>query len=302
MSRKVFIAGEQGQVARALFRAYRARGDVVRSAGRASVDISDAAAVDAAIRAFRPDLVVNAAAYTAVDKAEDDAEKAYKINRDGAGHLAASANEIAVPLIHISTDYVFDGSKPTPYLETDMTNPIGVSGRSKPAGEVAVPAATADAVILRTSWIFSAEGGNFVRTMLRLAGERDCVDVVDDQWGAPTFASDLAAAIVSVGDRLLAAKDRPALCGVYHATAAGETTWYRFARAIMELSAAKGGPSCRVRAIAPSQYPTRARRPANSRLDGSKLAGIFGVRLPAWQTSLERCLDQLIAAPHGANA
>jgi len=302
MSRKVFIAGKEGQVARALLRAYSARGDLVRSAGRASVDISDAAAVDAAMRAFRPDLVVNAAAYTAVDKAEDDAEQAYKINRDGAGHLAASASAIAVPLIHISTDYVFDGLKATPYLETDPTNPIGVYGRSKLAGEVAVADATADAVILRTSWIFSAEGGNFVRTLLRLAGERDCVDVVDDQWGAPTFASDLAAAIVSAGDHLLAAKDRAALCGVYHATAGGETTWYRFARAIMERSAAKGGPSCQVRPIATSQYPTRARRPANSRLDGSKLARIFGIRLPAWQTSLERCLDQLIAAPHGANA
>jgi dTDP-4-dehydrorhamnose reductase len=302
MSRKVFIAGETGQVARALVRVYSARGDFVRTAGRASVDIADPDAVDAAISTFRPDLVVNAAAYTAVDSAEDDADQAYKINRDGAGHLAASAGAIAVPLIHISTDYVFDGLKPAPYLETDATNPIGVYGQSKLAGEVAVAAATSDFVVLRTSWIYSAEGSNFVRTMLRLAGERDCVDVVDDQWGSPTFASDLAAAIVSVGDRLLAAKDRAALCGVYHTTAAGETTWYRFAHAGMELSAAKGGPSCRVRPIATSQYPTRARRPANSRLDGTKLARIFGIRLPAWQTSLARCLDQLIAAPHGANA
>jgi dTDP-4-dehydrorhamnose reductase len=302
MSRRIFIAGERGQVAQALVRAYSASGNIVRSAGRAAMDIADAAAVDSAIRAFGPDLVVNAAAYTAVDKAEDDADAAYKVNRDGARHVAAAANAIGAPLIHISTDYVFDGTKPAPYLETDMTNPLGVYGQSKLAGETAIADETAGFVILRTSWIFSVDGSNFVRTMLRLAGERDVIDVVDDQWGAPTFAADLAAAIVSVGDRILAAKDRPALYGVYHATAAGETTWYRFARAIMELSAAKGGPSCRIHPIATSQYPTRARRPANSCLDGSKLARLFGIRMPAWQTSLERCLDQLIAAPHGANA
>jgi dTDP-4-dehydrorhamnose reductase len=302
MSRKVFIAGEEGQVARALVRTYAARGDIVRSAGRTKMDIADATAVRAAIGAFRPGLVINAAAYTAVDRAEDDVEEAYKINRDGARYVAAAARALGAPVIHISTDYVFDGNKPSPYVETDAPNPIGVYGKSKLAGEDAVAATTDDFVILRTSWLFSADGGNFVKTILRVAGERDAIDVVDDQWGAPTFAADLASAIVSVGDRLLAAKDRPALCGVYHATATGETTWYRFARAIMELSAARGGPSCRVRPIATSQYPTNARRPANSRLDGSKLARVFAIRLPAWQTSLVRCLDQLIVARHGANA
>ena len=266
------------------------------------MDITDPTAVHSAIRDFRPDLVINAAAYTAVDKAEDDAQQAYKINRDGARHVAASARAIAVPLIHISTDYVFDGTKPTPYVETDLSNPVGVYGHSKLAGEDAVAAETTDFVILRTSWIFSADGDNFVKTILRLANERDVIDVVDDQWGAPTFAADLAAAIVTIGESLLSAKDLPALCGVYHATAAGETTWYRFASAIIELSAAKGGPSCSLHPITTSQYPTRARRPANSRLDGSKMARIFGVRLPAWQTALERCLNQLIVAPHGANA
>jgi dTDP-4-dehydrorhamnose reductase len=302
MSCRVFIAGDRGQVARALSRLYAARGDSLLSAGRATADIADADAVHSAIRSFRPDLVINAAAYTAVDKAEDDEQQAYKINRDGARHVAAAARAIAVPLIHISTDYVFDGAKPAPYSETDLTSPIGVYGSSKLAGEDAVAAETADFVILRTSWIYSADGSNFVKTILRLAGERDEVDVVDDQWGVPTFAADLAAAIAAIGDALLSAKDRPALCGVYHATATGETTWCRFARAIMELSAAKGGPSCAVHPIATSQYPTRARRPANSRLDGAKLAHIFGLRLPAWQTALERCLDQLIVAPHGASA
>jgi dTDP-4-dehydrorhamnose reductase len=302
MARRIFIAGNRGQVAQALARIYAARGDVVQSAGRATVDISDAAGVRSAIGAFGPDLVVNAAAYTAVDQAEDDAEAAYKINRDGARHVAAAARAIAAPLIHLSTDYVFDGTKTVPYVETDSTSPLGVYGRSKLEGEQAVAAATADLVILRTSWVYSADGNNFVKTMLRLAGERDAIDVVNDQSGAPTFAADLAAAIAAVGDALLSAKDRAALCGLYHAAASGETTWYRFARAIVELSAARGGPTCTLRPVTTGQFPARARRPANSRLDASKLARTFGIRLPPWQTSLERCLDQLIVARHGANA
>jgi dTDP-4-dehydrorhamnose reductase len=302
MPHRIYIAGDHGQLARALLRSYSARGDFVKSAGRATVDLCNEAAVRSVIVDFRPDLIVNAAAYTAVDKAEDDVNQAYLINREGARHLAMAARAIAAPLIHISTDYVYDGTKPTPYLETDLTNPLGVYGQSKLAGEEAVAAATAEYVILRTSWLYSVDGSNFVKTMLRLVAERDEIGVVDDQWGAPTFAADLATAIVTIGEYLLSANDPSVLSGVYHAAASGETTWYRFAHAIMELSAAKGGPSCRVHPIMTSQYPTRARRPANSRLDGSKIARIFGVRLPAWQTSLERCLDQLIVVPPGANA
>jgi dTDP-4-dehydrorhamnose reductase len=298
---RIFIAGYHGQVAQALVRAYSARGDVVQSAGRSTADITNAAFLHSAILAFRPNLIINAAAYTAVDKAEDDVRQAYKINCDGARNVAATARMLAAPLIHISTDYVFDGSKPTPYTETDPTHPIGVYGQSKLDGEEAVAAETADHVILRTSWLFSADGSNFVKTMLRLAGERDVINVVDDQWGTPTFAADLAAAITTIGESLLSAEDRSTLWGVFHATASGETTWYRFAQAIMERSAAKGGPSCALHPIRTSEYPVRARRPANSRLDGSKLARIFGVRLPAWQASLDRCLDQLIAAPRGAD-
>jgi dTDP-4-dehydrorhamnose reductase len=302
MSHRIFIAGDRGQLAQALVRTYAARGDIVQSAGRAKMDIAGEAAVRAAIGAFRPDLVVNAAAYSAVDRAEDDVEEAYKVNRDGARHVAAAARSLGTPIIHISTDYVFDGNKPSPYVETDTPNPIGVYGQSKLAGEDAVAATTDDFVILRTSWLFSAEGSNFVKTILRLAGERDAIDVVDDQWGAPTFAADLAAAIAEIGEALLTAKDLAALCGVYHATASGETTWYRFARAILDISAAKGGPSCQLRPVTTRDYPVRARRPANSRLDGAKLARIFGIRLPAWQSALERCLDQLTIARHGANA
>jgi dTDP-4-dehydrorhamnose reductase len=302
MSRRIFIAGEGGQLARALQRTYAGRGDIAQSAGRATMDIADAAAVRGAISVFRPDLVINAAAYTAVDRAEDDAEQVYKINRDGAGHVATAARASGAPVIHVSTDYVFDGTKPTPYVETAAPNPIGIYGKSKLAGEAAVAAATDDSVILRTSWLYSADGGNFVTTILRLAKEREAIEVVDDQWGAPTFAADLAAAVADIGEALLTAKDRPALCGVYHATAAGETTWYRFARAILEGAAARGGATCDLRPVATRDYPTRAARPANSRLDGAKLARTFGIRLPPWQTSLERCLDQLIAVRHGAIA
>jgi dTDP-4-dehydrorhamnose reductase len=302
VAHRIFIAGQRGQLALALLRAYAARGDAVQRAGRATMDIADAIAVRAAVGAFRPALVINAAAYTAVDRAEDEADEAYKINRDGARHVAAAASAIGVPLVHISTDYVFDGKKPTPYVETDATNPLGIYGKSKLAGEDGVATATGDFVILRASWLFSADGGNFVKTILRLAAERDAIDVVDDQWGSPTFAGDLADAIATIGDFLLSARDRAALRGIYNTAASGETTWYRFARAILDVSAAKGGPSCDIRPIATSQYPMRAPRPVNSRLDGSKLARIFGIRLPPWQSGLERCLDRLIVARHGAKA
>jgi dTDP-4-dehydrorhamnose reductase len=295
-ARRIFVIGEHGQVALALGREYTARGHTVRSAGRKAIDLTDRANIAAAFAKFRPELVVNAAAYTAVDKAEDEPDQAFLVNRDGSANLATAAASLQVPLIHISTDYVFDGLKPSPYVETDTTNPVGAYGASKLAGETAIAAAGKDYVILRTSWVCSPTGNNFVKTMLRLAGQRDEIGVVDDQCGAPTFAADLAKAIVSIGETLLTARERPSLSGVYHATGSGETTWYGFAQAIMKASAAKSGPSCRVRPIKTHEYPTRAKRPANSRLDCSKLARVFGIKLPAWESSLDACLDQLIDA------
>jgi dTDP-4-dehydrorhamnose reductase len=292
-ARKVFIIGEHGQLARALQQAYAARGEEARLAGRRSVDIADRAGLIEAIATVRPDLIVNAAAYTAVDRAEDDADSAFRINRDGAAHAAAAAAGLGVPLIQISTDYVFDGAKPSSYVETDVPNPLGVYGASKLAGERAVSEAGCDHVILRTGWLYGPGGSNFLETMLRLARQRGDVRVVDDQRGAPTLTSDLARAIVAVGDAMLAAADRAALCGIYHATGSGETTWCGFARSIMAISARHGGPSCPIRAIATADYPTQARRPANSRLDGAKLAGTFGLRLPAWQDSLEACFGEI---------
>jgi dTDP-4-dehydrorhamnose reductase len=294
---RIFVAGEHGQVAAALGCACVARGHTVRLAGRATADLIDRAMLAAALSAFRPDLVVNAAAYTAVDKAEDEAEHAFRLNRDGAKNVAAGAAAARVPLIHLSTDYVYDGAKSSPYVETDAPLPIGVYGASKLAGEAAIAAIGGNYVILRTSWVCSPDGNNFVKTMLRLATERDEIRVVDDQWGAPTFAADLAKAIVSIGEFLVSAVDRSTVTGIYHICGAGHTTRLRFARAIMQGSAERGGPSCRVRAITTQEYPTRAKRPANSRLDCSKLARVFGLRLPPWEASLSRCLDQLIATP-----
>jgi dTDP-4-dehydrorhamnose reductase len=294
MAQRIFIAGEHGQVAQALGRAYKLRSDNVAMLGRSSISVTNASDLLSAVMAFNPGFVINAAGYTAVDKAEDDKEAAFAVNRDGAGFVAAAAKAAGVPVIHLSTDYVFDGGKQAPYRETDPTNPLNVYGESKLAGEIAVASSTSNYVILRTSWVCSPIGHNFVKTMLRLAHDRDEVAVVDDQWGCPTFAADLAAVIVSIGDKLASADDRSRFCGIYHASGAGETTWYRFAREIMAQSAAKGGPACRVRAIASSEYPTRAKRPAYSCLDCSKIKRVFDISPPRWQISLQACLDLLI--------
>lgn len=295
--RRIFVFGEHGQVAQALGRACPPCGHMVRLAGRATADLaSGTTLLSTALSRFRPDLVVNAAAYTAVDKAEDEPDRAFRLNRDGAANAAAAAAAAGVPLIHISTDYVYDGAKPSPYVETDAPHPLGFYGASKLAGEAAIANIGGDYVILRTSWVCSPDGNNFVKTMLRLAGQCEEIGVVDDQWGAPTFAADLAEAIILIGEILLSLDDRSGATGVYHICGTGETTWCRFARAIMKGSANNGGPSCRVRAITTQEYPTRARRPINSRLDCSKLARVFGLHMPRWQASLDRCLDRLITS------
>jgi dTDP-4-dehydrorhamnose reductase len=294
---RVFVAGEHGQVADALGLACVSRGHTVLLAGRARADLINYTVLAAAVSEFRPDIIVNAAAYTAVDKAEDEAEHAFRLNCDGAENLALGAAAARTPLIHLSTDYVYDGAKPSPYVETDTPLPIGVYGSSKLAGEAAITAIGGNYIILRTSWVCSPGGNNFVKTMLRLATERDEIRVVDDQWGTPTFAADLAHAIVSIGEFLVSAADRSTVTGIYHICGTGHTTRFRFARAIMQGSAERGGPSCRIRAITTQEYPTRAKRPANSRLDCSKLARVFGLRLPPWKASLSRCLDQLLATP-----
>lgn len=239
---------------------------------RAQADITDAIAVRTVLAQAQADLIINAAAYTAVDKAESEVERAFAINRDGAANLAGTG----LPLIHISTDYVFDGAKRGAYVETDPVAPLGIYGRSKAEGEVAA----AGAVILRTSWVYGIEGANFVKTMLRLGAERDVLRVVDDQRGCPTFADDLAEAVLTI-----AARPVP---GIYHLAGAGEASWFEFAEAIFA-----GRPGPRLEAIMTEDYPTAAARPANSVLDCSKAKATFGVELPHWKDGLKRMLKAI---------
>lgn len=297
---KLFVTGAAGQVARALAEVAGREGDltIVRGA-RPDVDLLRPDTVARAIEDARPDIVINPAAYTAVDKAEQEQDLAFAVNRDGARAVAAAAARLGVPVVHLSTDYVFDGRKPSPYVESDPVGPQTAYGRSKLAGEVAVAAENSRHVILRTAWVYAPYGTNFVRTMLRLAAERDRLRVVDDQIGCPTYAPDIAAAIVAVARKL---RDwRSDYAGVTHLAGPDAVTWCAFARAIVDAAAKRGGRNIPVDAIATADYPTPAARPANSRLNTERLAALFDVRLPAMQSSLSRCLDQLLAAQAGSS-
>jgi len=295
---RLFVTGAEGQVARSLREA--AADDpafVVGFGARPEFDLARPETIAPAIEAFQPDVVINAAAYTAVDKAESDADMAFAVNRDGAGTVSAAAARVGAPVIQLSTDYVFDGRKPAPYLETDLTGPTGVYGRSKLTGEAAVAAANPRHIILRTSWVFAPFGANFVRTMLRLAGERDTLRVVADQLGCPTYAPDLAAAILAVARRLDAGGWQGDYAGVTHVAGPTDVSWCGFARAIVAAGAARGAPSPRVEAIATADYPTPAARPANSRLATDRFSQVFGLRLSPLEATLADCLDRLIGPP-----
>jgi dTDP-4-dehydrorhamnose reductase len=291
MTHPILITGGTGQVASALG---TAGGEAVRVVGRPAFDFDRPESIVACFRDAAPSLVVNAAAYTAVDAAEDDPEAAYRANRDGPGALARLCASAGVPLIHISTDYVFDGAKGAPYVETDATAPTGVYGASKLAGEQDVLAAGGRAIVLRTSWVYAPTGKNFVRTMLRVGAERDRLRVVADQRGCPTTAADLADAILAIAARL-GEGWRDDYAGVCHAAGSGETTWHGLAVATFEEAARFGARVPVVEAITTAAYPTRAKRPADSRLDSGKLATVFGVRLPAWRDSLARTIEAVFA-------
>lgn len=294
---RIAVTGREGQVARALAEMGPAAGVTVVPVGRPDLDLARSAGVRPALEAARPDVIVNAAAYTAVDKAESEPDLALAINGAGAGLVAEAAAALGVPVLHLSTDYVFDGACDRPYREDDPTGPLGVYGRSKLAGEQAVAAATPAHVILRTAWVYAPFGNNFVRTMLRLAETRDEVGVVADQWGCPTSALDIAATLIAVARRLEGEAGSPGLFGVFNMTGQGEAVWADVADAVFARSAALGGPSARVRRIATADYPTPARRPANSRLDGSRLAAAYGLTLPRWRVSVEACIDRLVGGP-----
>ncbi len=293
---RIAVTGSRGQVARALVERAPTLGAEVVACGRPQLDLLELTTIEPALRAARPDVVVSAAAYTAVDRAESEPELAHAINGLGAGAVAAAAAALGVPVVHLSTDYVFAGDLDRPYHENDATGPLCAYGRSKLAGELAVAAAHPDHVILRTAWVYSPFGSNFVKTMLRLSHTRDMIEVVADQHGSPTSALDLAGGIITVCRNLLAQRGAEQLRGVFHMAAAGYTTWAGFAEAIFAASVACGGPSARVEPIPTSAYPTAARRPANSRLDCVKLERVHGIALPDWRRSTEACVTRLIQA------
>lgn len=293
---RVLIAGREGQVARALVARWAPEGHALTALEPPELDLTSRASIATAMRAARPDLVVNAAAYTAVDKAEDQAELAHAVNRDGAGWLAEAAAEAGAPFVHFSTDYVFDGLKGSPYVETDAVNPLGVYGASKEAGERAVLAANPRSIVLRTAWVCSPDGGNFVKTMLRLAAEREELRVVADQHGAPTFAADLADAVARMAPRLLAAEAGDAAFGLFHLSGTPHTTWHGFAEAILDGAARRGRRRPKLTPITTADYPTRARRPADGRLDCAKITRIHGIAPADWRASLAGCLDALLGA------
>ncbi|MEA1072012.1 dTDP-4-dehydrorhamnose reductase [Sphingomonas sp. LY160] len=294
---RMLVTGREGQVVRSLVECGEASGVEVVALGRPELDLSTPAEdILAAIAAAHPDVIVSAAAYTAVDKAESDEEAAFAINARGAGAVAKAAATLGVPLIHISTDYVFDGRKDEPYREDDPTGPTGVYGSSKLAGEQAVLAAHDDVAILRTAWVYSPFGANFVKTMLRLGQSHDEVRVVADQIGNPTSALDIAAGIIAVARNLVADRDAK-LRGVFHMTAAGEASWAEFADAVFAAASAQGAPSATVVPITTADYPVAATRPPNSRLNCEKLAAAHGVSLPDWHGSAALVVERLLHAP-----
>lgn len=293
---RIVVTGKTGQVAHALRAAGEAAGAEVLCIGRPEIDLSQPLTLEAPIRALRPDVIVSVAAYTAVDKAEDEAQLAQVVNGDAPGALARIAAELNIPILHLSTDYVFAGDKAGVYVETDATGPLNVYGRTKLSGEQQVARATANHVILRTSWVYAPYGRNFVTTMLGLADTRDEVRVVADQQGCPTYAPEIANALLTVARRV-ARDGSPELRGVFHLTGQGETSWAGFAEAIFAGSVARGGKAVTVHPIATADYPTAARRPSNSRLSGEKLSKIYDLRLNPWHVSLQDCLTRLRGAP-----
>jgi dTDP-4-dehydrorhamnose reductase len=294
MSLRLAVTGREGQVVRALREAAVSHGVTVIALGRPGLDLERPDDIAAVIAGARPDAVVNAAAFTAVDLAETEPERAMTINGTGAGAVAAAAKALNVPVIQLSTDYVFDGTKATPYIESDLALPTGVYGASKLAGEQAVAAAGANHAILRTSWVYAPHGKNFVLTMLRLGATRDMLTVVADQMGCPTYAPDIAAGIITVARNLLARPDDADLRGIFHMAGGGETSWAGFAEAIFAAQAAAGGRPVHVQPVTTADYPTPARRPANSRLDCGKLGRLHAITLPHWHDSLAICMATLL--------
>jgi len=291
---RILLVGKDGQVGTELQRTLAPLG-AITAVDRDTCDLTRPGEVRATVRAAAPQIIINVAAHTAVDQAESEAELSFALNADGPALLAEEARRCGAALIHYSTDYVFDGRKREPYIESDAVNPLGVYGRSKLAGEQAVAAAGVPYMILRTSWVYGLHGRNFLLTMMRLAREKPELRVVADQHGVPNWAATLAAATAEIvrkaaedGDPVHALGERG---GVYHLTCSGKTSWHGFATAIIERLHARGEvPRVPVVPITTAEFPTPAQRPANSVLDGGALARTWGVLLPDWESALDACL------------
>ncbi|AMM84510.1 dTDP-4-dehydrorhamnose reductase [Martelella sp. AD-3] len=293
---RIAVSGKNGQIARSMREAAGPDCEVVL-VGRPEFDLGQQESIEPAFIAARPDVIVSAAAYTAVDDAEGEPDRAFALNGEGAGEVARVADMLNIPVLHISTDYVFDGSKDAPYQEDDATNPLSVYGASKLRGEELVRQNAPNSVILRTAWVYSPFGTNFVATMLRLAETRSALSVVADQKGCPTSALDIAQAVLIIAARLNA-DDDPRLRGIFNLTGSGEAVWADFAELIFDEYNLRTGKAVRVNRISTTEYPTRATRPANSRLTGDKLKHVYGISLPDWRVSARavvgRLLDQTI--------
>ncbi len=292
---RIAVTGHHGQVAQSLLELAHDAGIEAFTIGRPEVDLANPASIQAVLNVANPDLVVSAAAYTAVDLAESEVGIAQAVNCMGAGAVAHAARMLGVPVVHLSTDYVFDGELDRPYRESDATAPTSVYGQTKLDGERAVAEANENHVILRTAWVYSPFGKNFARTMLKLASTRDEISVVSDQQGTPTNALDIADTVISIAKRLRAQPDASELRGIFHMTSSGEANWAEFAEAIFDVSRTIGGPSATVKRIPTSAYPTAAKRPANSRLDSGKLARFYDIRLPHWRDTLPPTIARLVA-------
>ncbi|MBP0494242.1 dTDP-4-dehydrorhamnose reductase [Roseomonas indoligenes] len=290
---RVLIAGRTGQLARALQDRLPRDGHGVIALGRPELDLGDPAGIARTVDAAAPDAVVNAAAYTAVDRAEAEPEPAFAINAEGAGRLARAAADRDIPFVQVSTDYVFGGDGGAPLDEAAPTGPLNVYGRSKLAGEAAVLAAHPRSLVLRAAWVCGPHGSNFLRTMLRLGAEREQLSVVSDQLGAPTFAEDLADAIARLLPALAARPAGDPGFGIFHLTGWPHTSWHGFAEAIFKEAAARGRRVPALTAIPSAAYPAPARRPADARLDCGRIERIHGIPAPDWRVSLSRCLDAL---------
>ncbi|MGQ0457528.1 MAG: dTDP-4-dehydrorhamnose reductase [Hyphomicrobium sp.] len=292
---RLLIAGGQGQVATALVDVAPSRREITAFAvGRPALDICEVRTIERAFGEIRPNVVINTAAYTNVDKAESEPERAMALNRDGARLLAAAAAKGGVPIVHLSTDYVFDGAAAKPYAESDPTGPATVYGRTKLEGELAVQEANPRHVILRTAWVYSPFGKNFVKTVLQRARDGNALRIVADQRGSPTYAPHLVDAIITIAARVAhIGDDQSDVWGVYHAAGAGSASWCDVARAIVDNADDLRARGATVDAITSTEYPTPAKRPANSELDCAKLARTFNLRLPAWRNGVAECVRRL---------